>query len=103
MKCRSKTDEIRHQAAASRKLQRLQSTFSEEHSEFGPPDKQGHFRYNQKEIKIGQRVEVYDDDIWYRGKLIEFHKKTAEWIAQFDIDGDKTSIKFPEDVHLLQL
>ncbi len=41
----------------------------------------------------------YDDDIWYKGKLIEYHKKADKLIAQLDIDGEKT---FPdEDVHLL--
>ena len=100
---RSKTDETRRQAAASRKRQRLQGTFTDKDSEFGPPDKRGHFCDNHKKIRVGQRVEVkYDDGIWYKGKLIEFHKQTDEWIAQFDIDGDKTAIKFPdEEVRLL--
>ena len=62
-----------------------------------------HFCNHQKKIIVGQKVEVkYDDDIWYKEKLIEYHKKADEWTAQFDIDGKKTSIKFPDgDVHLL--
>ena len=44
----------------------------------------------------------YDNDIWYKGKLIEYHKRADQLIAHIDIDGEKTSIKFPdEDVHLL--
>lgn len=54
-------------------------------------------------IKIGQRVEVkYDDNIWYKGTLVEYHKQTGEWVALFDADGEKTSINFPDgDVRLL--
>ena len=78
-------------------------SFSDKDSEFGPPDKRKHFCDHKKNIQVGQRVEVkYDDGVWYKGTLIEFHKKANKWIAQFDMDGEKTSIKFPdEDVRLL--
>ena len=100
---RGKTDETRRQVAASRKRQRQQSHFSDKDSEFGPPDKRKHFCDHKKNIQVGQRVEVkYDDGVWYKGTLIEFRKKANKWIAQFDMDGEKTSIKFPdEDVRLL--
>ena len=60
-------------------------------------------KLKQSKIKIGQRVEVkYDDDVWYKGTLVEYHKDTDEWVALFDADGAKTSINFPdEDVRLL--
>ena len=65
-----------------------------------------HFSDNHataESYKIGQRVEVrYDDNIWYKGTLVEFINSTNEWIAQFDIDEAKTTIKFPdEDVRVL--
>ena len=57
---RSQTDEMRHKAAASRKRQCLHSTFIDEDTEFGPPDKRRHV----KNSKIGQKVEVkYDNDV----------------------------------------
>ena len=38
----------------------------------------------------------------YKGTLEEFINSTNEWIAQFDIDEAKTTIKFPdEDVRVL--
>ena len=41
----------------------------------------------------------YDDDVWYKGTLVEYHKVTDEWVALFDADG---AINFPdEDVRLL--
>ena len=44
----------------------------------------------------------YDDNIWYKGTLVEYHKQTGEWVALFDADGEKTSINFPDgDVRLL--
>ena len=105
---RNKTDETRRQVAASRKRQRLQSSCNDKDSEFGPPDKRRHFNNKQVDAKntqviIGQEVEVrYDDNVWYKGKLIEFNAETNEWIAQFYSDGENTSIKFPdEDVRLL--
>ena len=55
---RSQTDEMRHKAAASRKRQRLHSTFIDEDSEFGPPDKRRHFCNHKKIIIVGQKVEV---------------------------------------------
>ena len=53
------------------------SSCNDKDSEFGPPDKRRHF--NNKEVDgkntqviIGQEVEVrYDDNVWYKGKLIE--------------------------------
>ena len=103
---RNKSDEARRQAAASRKRQRLQSDCSDRKALFGPPDKRVNFsKYHDtaERYKIGQRVEVrYDDDVWYKGTLIEFNKSTNEWVAQFDVDGEKTSIQFPdEDIRVL--
>ena len=73
---------------------------------FGPPDKKVYFsdnHANAESYKIGQRVEVrYDDNIWYKGTLVEFINSPNEWITQFDIDEAKTIIKFPdEDVRVL--
>ena len=57
----------------------------------------------QSKVKIGQQVEVkYDDDVWYKGTLVEYDNATDEWVALFDEDGDQTKIKFPdEDVRML--
>ena len=34
-----------------------------------------------------------DDDVWYKGTLVEYHNETDEWVALFDADGAKTNIK----------
>jgi hypothetical protein len=36
------------------------------------------------------RSNNYDDDVWYKGTLVEYQKETD---ALFDADGAKTSIK----------
>ena len=71
--------------------------FSDKDSEFGPPDKRAHFSAENinehahgaaksAQVTIGQEVEVrYDDNVWYKGKLIELNEETDEWIAQFYI------------------
>ena len=66
-----------------------QSSCSDKDSEFGPPDKRGHFSKQMcgkgdAQVTICQVVEVRNDDnVWYKGKL---NAETDEWIAQFDID-----------------
>ena len=41
------------------------------------------------QVIIGEEVEVrYDDNVWYKGKLIEYNEDTDEWIAQFYSDGE---------------
>ena len=87
------------QVAASWKQQRLQSLGSDKDSQYGPPDKRGNFcketsssmkkvmvASSDTQVTMGQLVEVrYDDDVWYKGE---------EWIAQFDIDGEKHRLTF---------
>ena len=73
-------------------------------ADFGPPDKRRNFQKSdsgkKKSIKVGQQVEVkYDDNIWYKGTLIEHKEQNDEWIAIFDIDGEKTSITFPDKMY----
>ena len=44
----------------------------------------------------------YDDDLRYKGTLVEYNNGTDEWVALFDEDGEQTKIKFPnEDVQML--
>ena len=85
---RSQTEEARRESAASRKRQRQNHLFTDDNSELGPPDKRKNFKTKPSKIKIGQWVAVkYDDDIWYKGTLIEYHNQTDEWVALFDADG----------------
>ena len=103
---RDQSEESRHELTLSRKRQRQNLSLNEDESEFGPPDKRKNFRSKQSKqskVKIGQRVEVkYDNDVWYKGTLVEYDNATDEWVALFDEDGDQTKIKFPdEDVRML--
>ena len=104
---RCRTDETRLASALCRKRQRNNHSFADDDADFGPPDKRRNFQKSvcgkKKSIKVERRVEVkYDDNIWYKGTLIEHKEQNDEWIAIFDIDGEKTTISFPdEDVRLL--
>ena len=70
----------------------------DEDSQFGPPDKRGHFWGKEKHLQIGHRVEVKNDDnVWYTGTLTEFNATTRKWVAVFHSDGEKTLISFPDE------
>ena len=43
----------------------------------------------------------YDDDVWYKGTLVEYNNATDECVALFDEDGDQTKIISDEDVRML--
>ena len=35
----------------------------------------------------------YDDDVWYKGTLVQYDTETDEWVALFDEDGDQTNFQ----------
>ena len=97
----NKTDETRCQIAAVRKCQCQQRMYNDKDSEFGPPDKSRKFSKDTEtaittnNVYIGRFMEVkYDDSVWYRGN---FNASTNECIAEFEINGEHPSIKFPDD------
>jgi hypothetical protein len=51
---------------------------------------------------IGQRIEVrYDDEVWYKGILVNFDVFSGQWKIEFD-DDEEAFVKFPDkDVRLV--
>ena len=111
---RSEQENRKREGAKTRKRKTIISQDS--CAQYGPPDKSYHLDLpaSSKKLKLtsdislcspimGREVEVlYDDEIWYRGKVISFNTKTGKWTVLFYDDNETTEVAFPDnDVRFL--